>query len=176
MNHARTVRLPIHVLKEISICLHARNRLQHRLFRRVRVRDIARETGRSMGQVDRLMSLHEAVQDSESVSLAASSPEPDELPEQSGSNQYDVFLDPVEESIADEHLQTRVRDWLSGLSKRQQDVLVRRFGFYQHDADTLEEVGRHIGLTRERVRQIQMEALARLRESVSDNAGEKRGK
>lgn len=164
MNHARTVRLPIHVLKEIGNCLQARNRLQHRLFRSVRMRDIAGETGKSLEQVDRLMNLHESGHDGESVSIGTITSEPEDLVDGVPPGEPSVQLDAVEEAVVEDDLRVRVNGWLSGLSRRQQDVLVRRFGFHQHDADTLEEVGRHIGLTRERVRQIQMEALRALRE------------
>ncbi|MEX1197010.1 MAG: sigma-70 family RNA polymerase sigma factor [Pseudohongiellaceae bacterium] len=164
MNHARTVRLPIHVLKEIGICLQARNRLQHRLFRRVRMRDIARETGKSLEQVDRLMHLHESGHDGESVSTGTISSEPEDLVDGVPPGDPSMQLDAVEEAVIKEDLRVCIDGWLSGLTRRQQDVLVKRFGFHQHDADTLEEVGRHVGLTRERVRQIQMEALKSLRE------------
>ena len=55
-------------------------------------------------------------------------------------------------------------DWLDELTEKQREVVSRRFGLRGYETSTLEEVGREIGLTRERVRQIQVEALKRLRE------------
>ena len=57
--------------------------------------------------------------------------------------------------------------WLSQLSEKQREVVIRRFGLRGHEMSTLEEVGTEIGLTRERVRQIQVEALKRLREILA---------
>ncbi len=56
--------------------------------------------------------------------------------------------------------------WLDELSEKQRDVIVRRFGLRGHEASTLEDVGAEIGLTRERVRQIQVEALKRLKNII----------
>ena len=53
--------------------------------------------------------------------------------------------------------------WLAQLDEKQREVLVRRFGLNNHERTTLEEVGRELGVTRERVRQIQMDALKQLR-------------
>lgn len=165
MNHARTVRLPIHVIKEISQCLRARGRLQDRLRRPVTARDIAAETGKSLEQVIRLMGLHEAgSRDSQAVADPAPPMDPDTIPD-------NLHAEEPESRVVDEDLRQRVQSWLGSLNKKQQDVLIRRFGFYEHRADTLEEVGRHIGLTRERVRQIQIEALEYLREENGAGAG-----
>ncbi len=164
MNQSRTVRLPIHVLKEVNTCLQSRSRLQHRRGYSVRVRDVADEIGKSVGHVNRLAGLHEGGLGVESASLAVPMLEPDDLPGPEKGIFGDGTMDCVETSVVDERMCLTIRRWLSLLSRRQQDVLVRRFGFYQHEPSTLEEVGRHIGLTRERVRQIQIEALALLRE------------
>ena len=55
-----------------------------------------------------------------------------------------------------------LNEWLDQLPEKQREVLVRRFGLQNHQEETLEQVGREIGLTRERVRQIQVDALRRL--------------
>ena len=70
--------------------------------------------------------------------------------------------------LQDENLRESIDLWLSELSEKQRDVVVRRFGLYGHETSTLEEVGKQIGLTRERVRQIQVEALKRLREILEE--------
>lgn len=63
----------------------------------------------------------------------------------------------------DDDVGTNVDGWLDELSIKQREVIVRRFGLRGHDSSTLEQVGEEIGLTRERVRQIQVDALKKLR-------------
>ena len=65
-----------------------------------------------------------------------------------------------------QHLDT----WLDELDEKQREVVVRRFGLRNHPRGTLEEVGRELGVTRERVRQVQMDALKRLRR-ILENSG-----
>ena len=71
--------------------------------------------------------------------------------------------------LQDDDLNTSIDHWLSELSEKQREVVTRRFGLRGHESSTLEEVGREIGLTRERVRQIQVEALKRLREILEQH-------
>ncbi len=70
-------------------------------------------------------------------------------------------------STQDNDLKQSIVYWLSELNPKQREVLARRFGLLGHEAATLEDVGREIGLTRERVRQIQVEGLRRLREMLT---------
>ena len=67
-----------------------------------------------------------------------------------------------ENQIEDENLMSVLNEWLQQLPEKQREVLVRRFGLLNHQEETLEQVGREIRLTRERVRQIQVDALRRL--------------
>jgi RNA polymerase nonessential primary-like sigma factor len=67
-----------------------------------------------------------------------------------------------EYQLEDENLMSVLSEWLEQLPEKQREVLVRRFGLLNHQEETLEQVGREIGLTRERVRQIQVDALRRL--------------
>ena len=71
--------------------------------------------------------------------------------------------DPAE-LLQDDDMRASIGMWMEELSEKQREVLARRFGLNGYEGATLEEVGREIGLTRERVRQIQVEALRRLRE------------
>ncbi len=71
-----------------------------------------------------------------------------------------------EASLVDGDVKEHVDHWLDELNEKQREVVVRRFGLRGHEAATLEEVGAEIGLTRERVRQIQVEALKKLRRSL----------
>jgi RNA polymerase nonessential primary-like sigma factor len=69
-----------------------------------------------------------------------------------------------ENQLQNDNIHNSIVDWLDVLNGKQKEVLARRFGLLGHEAATLEEVGLEIGLTRERVRQIQVEALKRLKE------------
>ena len=71
-----------------------------------------------------------------------------------------------EESLQDSDIKSNIVTWLEELNPKQREVLARRFGLMGHEPSTLEDVGAEIGLTRERVRQIQVEALRRLRDML----------
>ena len=71
--------------------------------------------------------------------------------------------------LQDIDIKESIADWLDQLSEKQREVLSRRFGLRGYESSTLEEVGREIGLSRERVRQIQVEALRRLRSIMESN-------
>jgi len=72
-----------------------------------------------------------------------------------------------ETELQDEDIRQHLVVWLNELNPKQREVLARRFGLLGYEPSTLEDVGHEIGLTRERVRQIQVEALRRLREIVT---------
>ena len=72
-----------------------------------------------------------------------------------------------EEEVQDNDIKCNIVEWLGELNPKQKEVLARRFGLLGYEPSTLEDVGAEIGLTRERVRQIQVEALRRLREILS---------
>ena len=69
--------------------------------------------------------------------------------------------------MQDDDIKQNIVHWLNELNSKQREVLARRFGLLGYEPATLEDVGREIGLTRERVRQIQVEALKRLRDILS---------
>src|SRR5690606_31998200 len=119
--------------------------------------EIAQLLDRPVEDVKRMLGLNERVA-SVDVPLGADSDKTllDTLPDEGSS-------DPVE-VLQEENLNATIDSWLSELSEKQREVVTRRFGLRGHESSTLEEVGREIGLTRERVRQIQVEALKRLRE------------
>ena len=73
------------------------------------------------------------------------------------------------ELLQDDDLSQSIDQWLSELTDKQREVVIRRFGLRGHESSTLEDVGLEIGLTRERVRQIQVEGLKRLREILEKN-------
>lgn len=156
MNQTRTIRLPIHIVKEMNVYIKAERRLQQSLDRDPSPEDIAQLCERPVADVKRLLGLRDRVS---SVDVAI------------GKDGERPLLDIIQDDnnpdpsniLQDQRVNSHINDWLGKLESKQREVLVRRFGLHGHDKSTLEEVGRELGVTRERVRQIQMEALKRLR-------------
>lgn len=156
MNQARTIRLPIHVVKELNTCLRASRELSQALDHEPTAEDIAQHLDRPVAEVERLLRLNERTA-SVDVPLGPDSDKTvlDTLPDRDEA-------DPVSQAQSDD-IRDNLMGWLDELTDKQREVVLRRFGLGGHEVSTLEAVGREIGLTRERVRQIQVEALQRLR-------------
>lgn len=156
MNQTRTIRLPIHVVKELNIYLRAARELTQKLDHEPAAEEIAELLDRPVADVKRMLGLNERVismdtpvgpdSDSSMVDLIA-----------------DVHVCDPSQLLQDTDIKDNIAIWLEELSEKQREVVSRRFGLRGFESSTLEEVGREIGLTRERVRQIQVEALKRLR-------------
>lgn len=156
MNQTRTIRLPVHVVKELNTYLRAERELAAKLAKEPTVEDIAALVEKPVADVKKVMALNEKVTSADAPMLADSER-------------------PVIDGVADDKVQdpgklfqsTELKDsigrWMHELTDKQGEVLSRRFGLNGYDSDTLENVGKEIGLTRERVRQIQIEALKRLK-------------
>jgi RNA polymerase nonessential primary-like sigma factor len=156
MNQTRTIRLPIHVVKEINTYLRASRQLAQELDREPRPDEIGELLDKPAQEVDRLLCLSDRVAATTSTFA--------------GEGERNLLDAVADEDCADpmDFLQTRdmyevLETWLKHLSEKQRAVVERRFGIHGFEKCTLEQVGREIGVTRERVRQIQMDALARLR-------------
>lgn len=157
MNQTRTIRLPIHIVKELNVYLRTARELSHKLDHEASAEEIAQQLDRPVDDVSRMLRLNERITsidtplsgDSEKGLLDVLADERDNGPEEATQN------DDMKESIV---------KWLFELNAKQREVLARRFGLLGYEAATLEDVGREIDLTRERVRQIQVEGLRRLRE------------
>jgi RNA polymerase nonessential primary-like sigma factor len=158
MNQTRTIRLPIHVVKELNVYLRAARELAQTLDHEPSPEEIADLLDRPLSDVKRMLGLNETVVTSVEDPLGSDSDKTvlDTLADEQNS-------DPAE-MLQDENLRESIDEWLLELSEKQREVVIRRFGLRGHEISTLEEVGNAIGLTRERVRQIQVEALRRLRE------------
>ncbi len=154
MNQSGTVRLPIHVIKDINACLRAARRLSQAQDHGPTASEIAAESGRSEDDVKRLMSLNER------VTLRASNTE-------DGSGPVDRLAarrDTEPQQRAQRSIVNAIVDrWVAKLDDKQRAVVERRFGLHGHHRATLERIGSDIGVTRERVRQIQLDALKNLR-------------
>ena len=156
MNQTRTIRLPIHVVKELNVYLRAARQLTQRLDHEPTPEEIADWVDKPIEDVKRLLNLNEKVG---SVDTPISYDETKSLLDTLADEKE---ADPVE-LLINENIQTQIEQWLDKLNENQQEVIARRFGLRGFDKATLEQVGEAIGLTRERVRQIQMEALKTLR-------------
>lgn len=157
MNQTRTIRLPIHVVKEINIYLRAARHLTQALDHVPSPEEIAMMLDKPMEDVKHMLGLNERVT-SVDVPLARDADKSllDAIPDENN-------LDPSV-LLQDNDVRDNLEQWLSQLTDKQREVVERRFGLHGYDVSTLEEVGNEIGVTRERVRQIQIEALKRLRE------------
>lgn len=157
MNQTRTVRLPIHVVKELNLYLRAARELSHKLDHEPSPDEIARLLDRPVEDVQRMLGLNERVS---SIDAPVAGDSEKTLGEMLADTNA---IDPAEQ-VQDEDLRVNLDHWLDTLPDKQREVLARRFGLRGHEVATLEEVGEEIGLTRERVRQIQVDGLRRLRE------------
>lgn len=156
MNQSRTIRIPVHVGKDLRSQAKVTRELAQQLGRDPSDEELATAMARPLGELQRLRALSEP---STSLDVGVGEDRDRSLSEMLAD---ESITEPLEQ-LADEDLRVIVRSWLDALDEKQRDVLVRRYGLYGFERSTLEEVGREIGVTRERVRQIQMEALKRLR-------------
>jgi len=162
MNQTRTIRLPIHVVKELNVYLRAARELTQKLDHEPTAEEIADLLDRPVEDVKKMLGLNERVA---SVDTPVG---PD-----SDKSLLDTIADTKaadpERALQEDDLKNNLDYWVSQLPTKQREVLARRFGLWGYETSTLEEVGREIGLTRERVRQIQVEALKRLRDILEQN-------
>ncbi len=157
MNQTRTIRLPIHVVKEINVYLKAARRLAQSLDHEPSSEEIADLLDRPIDEVKRMLGLNERITSVDTpYGKEADKPLVDMLPD-------DQAKDPTE-NIQSDGVHANLDHWLSKLNEKQRAVVERRFGLHGYENSTLEQVANELGVTRERVRQIQMDALKRLRD------------
>lgn len=163
MNQTRTIRLPIHVVRELNTYLVAARQLMKTYDREPSYSEIADAVDKSVEEVRQMLELNEHMVSLDTLVggdvINSGRPLVDALADKHKT-------DPAE-LLSDEHMATMLEECLGELNEKQREVLSRRFGLGGYDRQTLEEVGKSIGLTRERVRQIQMSALKALREIMS---------
>jgi RNA polymerase nonessential primary-like sigma factor len=163
MNQSRTIRLPAHVVKELNVVLRALRHLEmHGMHdgRDPSLDDVAHLLGKPVEQVRRVIGYNDHV-----ASLDAP------LDRETGLSIGDGIADDTalapELLLHNTEIENWVRQWLAELTPRQRTVIERRYGLNGRDTATLEELAREIGVTRERVRQIQAEALDKLRSRLA---------
>lgn len=158
MSQGRTVRLPTHIVRELNQILRAKYHLESRQYgdKDPSVEDIAHLVNRPVDEVQDILALSEQplsldapfLSDSQSSLVDVLSEDDESAPDSRAEYQQTVLL---------------VRDWMSTLTDKQQLVITRRFGFNNGDVATLEALSDELGISRERVRQIQQEALSKLK-------------
>jgi RNA polymerase nonessential primary-like sigma factor len=159
MNQSRTIRLPVHVVKEINLILRAFRHLEMANGKETRLEQIAHLIDRSVDDVRRAISLNEHI-----ASLDAPLEiDPDHTIADAIADEN--ALDP-EELLQSSEVGSLVNQWVEQLTDKQRRVLERRYGLGGAEISTLEEVAAELNLTRERVRQIQIEALDQLRRVI----------
>jgi len=155
-DQSRTIRLPVHTVETITKMNNARQKLLQKLGRKPTSDEIATEMGVETDKIDWLVSILYA----EPVSLDI--PIGDDESQLSDFIQDEVNPAPEDEA-ANSMLRQQFRDVLSSLTDRERKIIEMRYGLDNEQGLTLKEVGHEFGLTRERIRQIEKEALAKLR-------------
>ena len=160
MNQTRTIRLPIHIVKELNVYLRASRELSQKLDHEPTAEEIALALDKPVEDVTKMLRLNERI-------TSVDTP----IGGESDKALLDIIADEKEfspeETLQDNDIKGNIVTWLEELNPKQREVLARRFGLLGYEPSTLEDVGAEIGLTRERVRQIQVEALRRLRDMLS---------
>jgi len=161
MNQGRTVRLPIHIAKELNAYKRAARKISQDQHHEASAGEIAEALDRDVGDVqrhirygERITSMNTPLHDDPDHSLLEMIPDENNI-------------DPAD-LLQGELLHGRLVTWLQQLDVKQREVVERRFGLRGYEPHTLEAIGDMLGVTRERVRQIQIDALNRLRRMMRE--------
>lgn len=163
MNQSRTIRLPVHVGKEFNAMMRTINMLRTQLGREAEVHEIAEYMGKTEQRVQDLKGANSRMESADQL-----------LHSEGDFTLYDVTEDEHAE-VPSDHLETNVRhdlirSWLSHLTAKEREVVCLRFGLDSNeDPWTLEAIGNHLSVTRERIRQIQVGALQKLRHFIKNS-------
>lgn len=169
MNQSRTVRLPIHIIKDINCVMRHARELRQSQESEPTATEIAAYMERDVEQVQRLLALRDRVTIGSTGSTGWS-----------GSTESEIERGPLDslpgrrsaepaQCAQQEKVNAIVDDWVFRLNEKQRVVVERRFGLHGHHRLTLEEIGKEIGVTRERVRQIQIDALSNLKKMMESH-------
>ncbi len=156
-DQARTIRIPVHMVETINKLLRTQRRLTQELNREPTNEEIASAMEIDVEKVEHIMKIK---QDISSLDASVRDDEEDSV---LGDFIEDEDTVTPEESAAGQLLKEQVKSLLGGLTEREQKILKLRFGLEDGKSHTLEEVGQEFSVTRERIRQIEAKALAKLR-------------
>ena len=172
VHQARLVRLPVHVVRELSLVLKTRRALERRRHldatgddRPVSVEQLAAALGRAPHEVSTLLRI------AQTPSSLDAPRDPVRDGEAAGESLLDGVaddeaVDPLSRTLQHE-LESLLASELSALNQREREVLTGRFGLHDHESETLETLAERMDLTRERIRQIQQEALQKLKRHMA---------
>jgi len=170
MNQGRVIRLPVHVVRELQQVLRARRTLENDplflasrqgLGDSVRVEDVAALLGRDVHDVADLLAMAEAPRSLDAALDRAGAENT------LSDSMADELADDPSGVTQDHEVERLLNNWIEALSLREKEVLEGRFGLHDREPETLEVLSGRLGLTRERVRQIQNEALLKLRRHMA---------
>jgi RNA polymerase nonessential primary-like sigma factor len=162
MNQTRTIRLPIHIVKEMNVYLKAQHHLTQLMDREPSAEDIAEYLDKPVSVVKKMLKLNERVT---SVDVPGGKDFDKPLVESIS----DVESMSPTEKLQEDGIKQNIANWVFQLSEKQREVICRRYGLCGYENATLEQVAQELGVTRERVRQIQMDSLKRLKEILEFN-------
>lgn len=162
MNQTRTIRLPIHIIKELNVYIRKSREIAQDLEEEPKYEDIASAMNTTAAEVNKMMRLNE-----KTLSLDTPMADDADKPLLDALADNNTF-GPAEE-FEDNNLFGTLNECLSKLNEKQRAIIAHRFGLYGFEESTLEDVGKHVGLTRERVRQIQVDALKQLKDILEEN-------
>lgn len=157
MNQSRTIRLPIHVVKELNTYLRVARDLTQELDHEPTCEEIAEMVDKPIETIQQMLELNKDVT-SIDVPITSNTDRSvaDTIPDEDNVDPVD-FLQSID-------MEAHLDQWLDSLPEKLREIVLRRFGLRGHERATLEEVGKAVDLTRERVRQLQLEALEMLRD------------
>lgn len=158
MSQNRTIRLPVHIVKRLNAILRVSRTLAKDLDHEPTPEELAEQLKIPIKEVEKLLSISER-------SVSIDSPISEEVNKPLLDTMGTDKADP-QHIVCEENLRDKIADWLSILSANQRTVMQYRFGLNGFEATTLEQTGQNMGLTRERVRQLQTESLKILKENM----------
>jgi RNA polymerase nonessential primary-like sigma factor len=157
MNQTRTIRLPIHIVKEMNTYLKAQRQLAQQLDYEPSAEDVAKHLDKPISKVEKMLKLNERVT---SIDI----PGGKEFDQPLVDSLSDSERASPSEQLQEDGMKQNVAAWVFQLPEKQREVICRRYGLCGYEDSTLEEVAQELNVTRERVRQIQMDGLKRLKE------------
>lgn len=167
MNQGRTVRVPVHIAKKINSCYRAKRELTKVLEYTPTSKDLANVLGKTTDDIERLLMMSEKALSIDSPSFDSHDKTLlDSLKDENADDPLAIF---IENSVS-----IKINSWLKNLSDKHKDVIIKRYGLFGSDPKTLDQTGLEVGLTRERVRQLQTEGLKQLKHFIEADGNTQR--
>ncbi|MDF2690547.1 MAG: polymerase sigma factor RpoS [Gammaproteobacteria bacterium] len=160
LNQTHTIRVPVYVLKELNFYLRAARKLAQTLDHEPSAEELAEFLDRPVKDIKKILSATTAVDSIDALFDDSSRSISETISDQEGT---------LDQQIANNDFYKNLSLWMQQLDEREQEVLSMRYGLGTYEPMTLEEVGQAMELTRERVRQIQFEALKKLKKIMGNN-------